>query len=303
VAAAVEFTGVHKLYGEVRALDGVDLVIPRGELVALLGPNGAGKSTAVSLMLGLRRPTAGSVRVLGGRPEDAVRQGRVGAMLQTGGLPPGVTVAELLGFVRSLYPRPLPLDHVLELAGCADFARQRVERLSGGQAQRVRFAMALCGDPELLFLDEPTVGLDIDSRRRFWSAIREHGAGRRTVLFATHYLEEADAVADRIVVLHRGRVVADGSAAAIKASAGGRTVRFRCPGADPASLSALPGVRRVEVQGELVRLLTADADATLRAVFHSGLPVTDVETGGADLEEAFLALVGAGDVREEARSG
>ncbi len=228
---AVDFAGVTKVFGAIRALDGVDLRIRAGEMVALLGPNGAGKSTSVSLMLGLRQPTSGSVRIFGADPDLAVRQGRVGAMLQTAGLPPGITAAEMVAFVCSLYPRARPVSEVLETAGCTEFAGRRTERLSGGQMQRVRFAMAICGDPQLLFLDEPTTGFDVDTRRRFWHTIREYAAGGRTVLFATHYLEEADAAADRIVVLQKGHIVADGSGAALKGRAGGRTVRFRHPGA------------------------------------------------------------------------
>ena len=225
-ALAVEFAGVTKDFGPLRALDGIDLRVHSGEVVALLGPNGAGKSTSVGLMLGLRRPTSGAVRVFGGDPEAAVRAGRVGAMLQTSGLPPGVRVREMVEFIRGLYPRPRPLAEVLQAAACETFADQRVERLSGGQQQRVRFAMAIAGDPELLFLDEPTTGFDVDTRRRFWQSMRTYAADGRTVLFATHYLEEADGAADRIVVMQHGRIVADGTAAAIKAGTGTRTVRF-----------------------------------------------------------------------------
>lgn len=291
MAAAVEFERVHKHFGPTRALDGVDLCLRTGEMVALLGPNGAGKSTAVSLMLGLRQPTGGTVRVLGTSAEVAVQAGRVGAMLQSGGLPPGLQASELVDFVRGLYPKPRPLRQLLEDAGCAEFAATPVERMSGGQAQRVRFAMAIAGDPELLFLDEPTSGFDVDTRRRFWKAIRDFAAGGRTVLFATHYLEEADSVADRIVVIQRGRIVADGTAAAIKATTGGRVVRFDSPGVDRTTLLALPGVSSAEMDGAHVRLRTSDPDATVRAAFAAGFPIQGLEIGGADLEEAFLRLV------------
>ncbi len=291
LANAVEFRGVHKDFGTTRAIDGMDLTLVSGELMALLGPNGAGKSTAVSLMLGLRQPTAGTVHVLGGSAAAAVAAGRVGAMLQSGGLPPNSRVAELVGFVRNLYPDPLPLGEVLETAGCTEFAERHVERLSGGQAQRVRFALAIAGDPELLFLDEPTTGFDVDTRRRFWHSIRGLAARGRTIVFATHYLEEADAVADRIVVLQRGRVVADGTAAAIKARTGGRDVRFRLVGAQHAQLTGLPGVTGVDIDGEHVRLRTVDSDATVRAAIRADLPLRDLEIGGAGIEEAFLALV------------
>lgn len=290
---AVTFSQVEKRFGSMTALAGVDLSIRTGETVALLGPNGAGKSTAVGLMLGLREPTAGTVRILGGPATAAVRQGRVAAMLQTASLLPGVSVAELVGFIRALYPHPLPAAHALEVAGCTAFAHQPVERLSGGQAQRARFAMAIAGDPELLFLDEPTTGFDVDARRHFWQGIRAFAASGRTVLFATHYLEEADAVADRIIVLQRGRVLADGSAAAIKASAGGRVVRFQAAGIDRSSCERLAGVSQVEIDGDRVRLRTADPDATVAAAYAAGIPVRGLEIGGADLEEAFLALVNA----------
>ena len=218
-------------------------------------------------------------------------------MLQTGGLLPNTTVRELVGFVRGLYPRALPLDEVLEAAGCAEFARRRVERLSGGQVQRVRFAMAIAGDPELLFLDEPTTGFDVDTRRRFWRSIREFAARGKTVFFATHYLEEADAVADRIVVMQRGRVVADGTAAQIKARSGGRIVRFQLAGADAARarLAALPGVTTVEIEGRSVRLHSEDSDATVRAAIMADIPLHDLEVSGAQLEDAFLALIGEAD--------
>ena len=302
MSVAVEFAGVEKRFGETVALAGVDLQLRTGEMVALLGPNGAGKSTAVSLMLGLRAPTAGTVQVLGGTPEAAVTAGRVGAMLQTGGLPPNLRVSELVDFVRRLYPRPAALDEVLRAAGCAEFADRLDDRLSGGQAQRVRFAMAIAGNPELLFLDEPTTGFDVDTRRRFWQAIRDFADGGRTILFATHYLEEADAVADRIVVIQRGRIVADGTTAAIKAHAGGRSVRFELSGAKRAQLAGLPGVTRVELAGEQVRLHTSDPDETVRGLCAAALPFRGLEIGGADLEEAFLALVGEGAGDKEAAS-
>jgi ABC-2 type transport system ATP-binding protein len=302
MANAVEFHNVHKHFGNVRALDGVDLTLGTGEMVALLGPNGAGKSTSVSLMLGVRQATSGEVRVLGGSAEAAVAGGRVGAMLQTGSLLPSTTVSELIGFVRGLYPAALPMAEVLEAAGCSEFARQRVDRLSGGQAQRVRFGMAIAGDPELLFLDEPTTGFDVDTRRRFWRSIRAFADRGKTVLFATHYLEEADAVADRIVVIQHGRVVADGTAAEIKARAGGRQVRFHLVGAEALreQLGALPGVNGVDVAGPAVRLNCTDSDATLRALVQAELRFEGLEVGGAGLEDAFLALVGGGSGQGEA---
>jgi ABC-2 type transport system ATP-binding protein len=290
---AATFAAVGKCYGPVTALDGVDFEIRRGETVALLGPNGAGKSTTIGLLLGLERPDSGRIAVLGGSPEHAVASGRVAAMLQEGGLPPGATVAELVDFVRQLYPRPLPLGEVLELAGLSDLARRRSERLSGGQAQRVRFALAIAGNPELAFLDEPTTGMDVEARHAFWDRMRAFAAQGRTVLFATHYLEEADAVADRVLVLQRGRVVADGPVTAIKARSRRRVVRCTLPGVDSRTLSRLPGVTEVSLHGDSVRLTTGDADATVRALFAAGLPVHDLEVSGGGLEEAFLALTGS----------
>jgi ABC-2 type transport system ATP-binding protein len=290
---AATFAAVAKRYGPVTALDGVDFEIRRGETVALLGPNGAGKSTTIGLLLGLERPDSGRIAVLGGSPERAVASGRVAAMLQEGGLPPGATVAELVDFVRQLYPRPLPLGEVLELAGLGDLARRRSERLSGGQAQRVRFALAIAGNPELAFLDEPTTGMDVEARHAFWDRMRAFAAQGRTVLFATHYLEEADAVADRVLVLQRGRVAADGPVTAIKARTSRRVVRCTLPGAEERTLGRLPGVTEVSLHGDSVRLTTGDADATVRALFATGLPVHDLEVSGGGLEEAFLALTGS----------
>ena len=298
--AAVRFSGVTKEFGPVRALDDVTLSIGRGELVALLGPNGAGKTTTVSLTLGLRQPTAGTVRVLGTSPAAAVQAGQVGAMLQSAGLPPGATVAELVNFGRGLYPHPQPLAAILADSGTTGLARRRVERLSGGEARRVRFALAIAGRPELLFLDEPTAGLDVEARRHFWELVRQLAAAGVTVLFTTHYLEEAEAVANRIVIIQSGRIVADGPAAAIKAMAGGRRLEFLCPGADPAALGELPGCSRVEVAGDRVRLWTADSDGTVRALVGAKVPFVDLVVRDADLEEAFLALLNSDGARERA---
>jgi len=289
---AVAFAGVRRSYGPTAALGGVDLRIAAGETVALLGPNGAGKSTAISLMLGLIEPDNGTVQVLGQDARTAVRGGRVGAMLQESGLPILTRVGELVELIRRLSPRPMPADEIVRRAGLAGLVERRTESLSGGEAQRVRFAMAIAGDPDLLFLDEPTVAMDVETRRAFWADMRAFAAEGRTILFATHYLEEADQVADRIVVLDDGRIVADGSAAQIKAGARTRRVRFQLAQADPASLRGLPGVRQADVAGDQVTLETTDSDATARALFTSGLAVRDLEIAGPDLETAFLALVG-----------
>jgi ABC-2 type transport system ATP-binding protein len=275
----------------------VNLSIPVGSTIALLGPNGAGKSTAISLMLGLLQPDRGIVRTLQIDPRDAVRSGHVGAMLQAGGLPTGARVAELIDFARRLYPRPLSLDSTLETAGLTALAGRTTEALSGGETQRLRFALAIAGDPDLIFLDEPTVAMDVETRLAFWADMRRFAADGRTVLFATHYLEEADQVADRIVVLDKGRIVADGTPGSIKAGVAGRVVRFTLTDADPAFLGSLPGVASSTIHGDEVSLATTDADATVRALYAAGTPIRDLEVSGANLEAAFLALTAEGAPR------
>jgi ABC-2 type transport system ATP-binding protein len=287
---AIVFTGVSKSYGSVRAVEGLDLTIDAGSTVALLGPNGAGKSTSIGMLLGLVRPSAGEIRVFGDAPDTAVKRGRVGAMLQDGALVPGLTVREVVSFIRGLYPDPMPLEEILALANLTDLAGRRADRLSGGQAQRVRFAIAIAGAPRLLVLDEPTAAMDVESRRAFWASMREYAASGRTVLFATHYLEEADENADRVIVIARGRVVADGSPQEIKAAVGTGTVRFTIGDQSTAGLDALPGVSAVEIRGTIARLRTTDPDATVQALYATGLHVSDLEVKGADLEDAFLSL-------------
>jgi len=290
LAAGLSLRGLTKSYGPVRAVAGIDLDIVAGETVALLGPNGAGKSTAIDMLLGLTRPDAGEVGVFGRTPEEAVRAGLVGAMLQSGGLISEVTVRELLLLAASLYPAPMPVDEVLERADLTELAGRRTTKLSGGQTQRVRFALALVPDPELLVLDEPTAAMDVETRRRFWASMRQLAAAGRTVLFATHYLDEADEYADRIVLMAQGRVVADGPATAIKAVVGGRSIRTTLPGVEDAVLAALPGVNAVERHGDSVRLTCTDSDRALRALLATQPDARDVEVGGADLEDAFVAL-------------
>ena len=296
--SAVAFDAVGRRFGPTVALDGVSLEIAGGETVALLGPNGAGKSTAIGIMLGLLEPSTGSARTLGLSPHDAVRSGRVGAMLQSAGLPLGARVGELVDLARALYPHPSPRDAVLERAGLTDLVNRRAETLSGGESQRVRFAIAIAGDPDLVFLDEPTVAMDVESRRAFWGDMRRFAEEGRTVLFATHYLDEADHVADRILVLDHGRVVGDGSPAALKATVTERTIRFASPGgtADTeARLAGLPGVSGVERHGEEVALRSADADETVRALVTAGIAFRHLEVAGADLDTAFLALTSGAD--------
>jgi ABC-2 type transport system ATP-binding protein len=299
LTAAVELRGLHKRYGQVHAVRGVDLSIRPGEIVALLGPNGAGKSTTIDMLLGLSRPDAGAVRLHGCTPAQAIAAGQVGALLQSGGLLPDLTVAESVRLVAGLHVDPLPVADVLGRAGIADLAGRRVGRLSGGQQQRVKFAMALVPEPDLLVLDEPTTGMDVVARRSFWQLLRVEAGRGRTVLFATHYLEEADAYADRVVLLRDGQVIADGSAAQVKSFASGRTVRATLPGADQVALAALPGVRSVELRGETVLMSCDDSDSALRALLAS-TPAADVEVTAADLEDAFVALTV--DARTDART-
>jgi ABC-2 type transport system ATP-binding protein len=287
--AAVSLRGLTKRYGQVTAVDGLDLTIHPGEVVALLGPNGAGKSTTIDMLLGLARPDAGGVQLFGLAPAEAIRRGQVGALLQSGGLLPDLTVRETVQLAGSLHRTHRPIGGVLERAGIADLAGRRVGRLSGGQQQRVRFAMALVADPDLIVLDEPTTGLDVEARRAFWTQMRAETGRGKTVLFATHYLDEADSYADRIVLMRAGRVVADGTAGQIKAVVSGRTIRATLPGADLAALAALPGVDQVDSRGESVRLHCSDSDAALRALVRS-TPARDIEVVARGLEDAFIAL-------------
>lgn len=297
---ALSFQGVTHRYGPRMALDHLDLEVRQGEVLALLGPNGAGKSTTISALLGLVRPQEGRVEVLGSDPRRSVADGRVGAMLQSGsgiGLPPGVRVDNALGLVRSLYRRPLPLDQIVERADIGAFLRRRTDRLSGGQAQRVRFAIAIAGDPEVVFLDEPTSAMDVESRQGFWRMMRDFGNEGRTVLFATHHLAEADVIADRVVVLNHGKVVADGPGATLKAAVATRRLRFVTDRPNRAMLSELDGVTEVEVCGTGVSIDSLDADATIRDLVGGGVPFRDLEVTGAGLEQAFVELTGCGAVK------
>lgn len=288
---AVAFDQVTKVYGEVRAVDGLTLTLEPGATVALLGPNGAGKSTTLDLLLGLRRPDSGTVRLFGTEPREAIVAGRVGAMLQSGGLMGEVTVRELVTLACDLHPRPYRVTDVLARAGVDKIADRQVDKLSGGQTQRVRFALATAGENDLIVLDEPTTAMDVSTRQSFWATMREEAERGRTVLFATHYLEEADATADRVLVLHHGKLLADGTAAEIKARTGRRHISFDLePPVDTAGLRALPSVTSVTVNGSTVRIQSADADATVHALYKEGYYPRNLEVAGLGLEEAFVAL-------------
>lgn len=293
-APAVALGDVRKAYGAVQAVDGISLTVAPGEVVAFLGPNGAGKTTTIDVVLGLAQPDSGTVSVFGGTPALAVAQGRVAAVMQSGGLLRDLTVAETVRLTGSLFTRTRPVAEVLERAGLTEIADRRVVKCSGGEQQRLRFAMALLSDPDLIVLDEPTTGMDVAGRRDFWGAIRDDASRGRTVLFATHYLEEADAYADRIVLVAGGRVVADGTAAEVRNLAAGRVVAATLPGACPDELAALPGVDSVEVRGERVLLHSQDSDLVARHLL-TATAATDLEITSRNLEDAFLALTASAD--------
>jgi ABC-2 type transport system ATP-binding protein len=280
-------------YGRIEAVAGIDLLVQPGERLALLGPNGAGKSTTLAMVLGLLAPSTGEILVLGRSPRRAVADGLIGAMLQSGagsGLPPGTRVGELIRFVASLYHRPIPPATVLDRAGLAALADRKIERLSGGELQRVRFALAICPDPRLLILDEPTVGLDVPARRAFWQTVGGFAARGRAVVFATHYLAEAEDAATRVAVMHEGRIVADGSVRDIRQTVTVKRVRFHAGQTDLAALRSLPAVLRAESTDGVVTLETRDADATVKALYQSSVAFSDLEVTGAGLEEAFIEL-------------
>ena len=286
-----------KRYGAVTALAGIDFAVRPGEVVALLGPNGAGKTTAVQLLLGLVRASAGEARLFGADPRSAAARIRTGAMLQVSKVPETLKVREHVDLVSSYYPRPLPRREVMAAAGLEEIGDRLFGKLSGGQRQRVLFALALCGDPDLLFLDEPTVGLDVEARRAFWTVIGEKARQGRSVLLTTHYLEEADTLADRIVMIGRGQVIAEGTPAEIKARVAGRKVR--CRTALPlAEVAALPGVRDARREGELTELFTPEAERAVFELLRRDPQLSALEVRGADLEEAFLTLTQA-QTREE----
>jgi ABC-2 type transport system ATP-binding protein len=291
--AVASLAHVTHRYGAVEALSDVSFDLGPGQVTALLGPNGAGKTTIVRLLAGLSRPTQGRARLFDGDPQSVEARRRLGVMLQVAKVPETITVSEHITLFSSYYPSPLPLPTVLRLAGLESVADRRFGRLSGGQQQRTLFALAICGNPGLLFLDEPTVGMDVESRRQFWATIRALAASGRSILLTTHYLEEADALATRIVVLNRGRIIADGTPATIKQQSAGRQIRCRTRLTDTL-LALLPGVQRVSLEPDgQTLLMTTDSDRTLRALLAADETAADIEIRSAGLEEAFLALTTA----------
>ncbi|WP_378144102.1 ABC transporter ATP-binding protein [Cnuibacter sp. UC19_7] len=300
---AVDATALVKRFGSVRAVDGVDLHVRQGEIVAFLGPNGAGKTSTIDMLLGLTTPDEGTVQVFGEAPRAAIAHGLVSAVLQTGGLLKDISVRETLELTASLFADTRPVAEVMARAGIAEIADRRVGVCSGGQQQRLRFAMALLSDPGLLILDEPTTGMDVEGRRSFWNAIRADAARGRTVLFATHYLEEADEYADRIVLMSRGRIVADGTTSEIKNLVSGRVVQATLPQADQVALAALPGVDDVEIKGDRIVLHTKDSDAVARYLLTQ-TDARNVEITPQNLESVFLALTSdeSDDQKQGARS-
>ena len=289
MAVVVDVRDAVKVFGAVRAVDGVTLSVNTGEVVALLGPNGAGKTTCVSLMIGLRKPTSGSATLFGFTPADVRARSRCGVMLQESGLPSFLTVRETIDLFRTYYPAPLAADAVIDLIGLEEKARAQVHTLSGGQQQRLYFGLAMCGNPELLFLDEPTVGLDVEARRGFWTHVKAFVRSGRTVVLTTHYLEEADALADRIAVINQGEIIAEGTPAEIKAQTSGK--RIRCLTAlSIASLLQIPGVTDVRQDREAVEIHAREAEPVVRSLLARDSSLSGLEITSAGLEEAFLAL-------------
>ena len=291
VDPVVELRAAHKRYRDVDALHGVDLTIARGEVVALLGPNGAGKTTTISLMLGLRRPTSGEALLFGRRPTDRRARSRCGVVLQESGVTGVLRVREIVDLFRSYYPSPLSADEAIGRAGLSEQAASPIARLSGGQRQRLYFALAICGDPELLFLDEPTVGMDVEARHAFLASLKAFATAGKTIVLTTHYLEEADQLATRIVVIDRGILVADATPREMKSRVAGKRVNFRIEGRlTDGDVRGLP-VLSLDVAGSHVRLLTNEPELILQTLFARGVRVSELEVVGSSLEEALLGLM------------
>ncbi|MFI5282261.1 MAG: ABC transporter ATP-binding protein [Candidatus Dormibacterales bacterium] len=294
----IELTDVSKNYGEIRAVRGISLTIDSGEVVAMLGPNGAGKTTLISLILGSRKPTSGKAHLFGLDPRDLKARSRIGVMLQESGVPGMLKVEEIVRLFSSYYPAPLKPAEAIAMAGLDEKAKSLVKDLSGGQRQRLYLALAVCGDPDVLFLDEPTVGMDVEGRRNFLQQIAGFAGRGRTVVLTTHYLEEADQLARRVVVIDHGSVIADSTPEAIKARVAGKRVTFTTPARvmTASDLDGLP-LNAKSIDDHRVRLLTNAPEDVLRELFRRGVEITGLEVAGADLEEAFVAMTH----REEAR--
>jgi len=294
VSIVVETRAVAKNFGDVHALLATDFTLGQGEIVALLGPNGAGKTTLISLLLGLRKPTAGKVALFGLDPRDRRARTRCGVMLQESGVPEFLRVREIVDQFRSYYPSPLERAAVVEMSGLEDKSDALIHTLSGGQRQRLYFALAICGDPEALFLDEPTVGMDVEARRNFWVRLRDSAASGRTVLLTTHYLDEADAIASRVVVIDKGRIIADAPPRVLKSRVETKRVSFDSsqPLVD-ADVAGLP-IRRMAAADGRVSIFTAEPQSVLRALFQRGFELRNLEVVGASLEDAVVGLTAEG---------
>lgn len=289
---AIQLDQVTKVYKGKKAVDGLTLTIEQGSVVALLGPNGAGKTTTVSMILGLQQPTSGRVRLLGGDPRDTRVRNRIGAMLQDVSVIDNLKVAETIELFRHYYDQALPLEQLLRISGLEEERDKMATALSGGQQRRLGFALAAAGDPEVLFLDEPTVGMDVTSRQLFWETIRTMAGRGRTIVLTTHYLEEADSVADRVVVINNGRLIADGTPSEIKAETTGRILSFTAgTSVTGDQLLALPGVTEVEWSGRRVRLISGNTDRLLYALIERKIEMKDIEIKSGGLEDAFQTLL------------
>lgn len=288
----IEFRDVQKQFGSTQVLKGMELQLEQGKVSSLLGTNGAGKTTAISILLNLLKPTHGQVRVMGAPPSDKELRQRVGALMQEVRPPDGLRVGEILRLFRSYYRQPLPYEHLLDLCGLHKEANQRATSLSGGQRRRLAFAQCMAGDPELIVLDEPTTGMDVESRIRFWEVIRTLAASKRkTILLTTHHLEEADAVSDDIAVLMDGRIAAQGSPADLKAELSWRSLSFRTREPLPdGTFDTWPGIERVERDGDRIRLYAKETDALLPMLLAAGWPITEIEVNSASLESAFRQI-------------
>src|ERR1700730_11018012 len=287
--AAAELIAATKKYGETEALKGVTLTIELGEVVAMLGPNGAGKTTSISLLLGLRKPTSGKALLFGLNPDHLDARSRVGVMLQESGIPTVLKVSEIVYLFRSYYPKPMARDRAIAMAGLEEKTNAQVKELSGGQKQRLYFALAVCGDPDVLFLDEPTVGMDVEGRRSFIERIAEFAQLGRTVVLTTHYLEEADQLAKRVIVIDRGVVIADASPAVIKSKVAGKKVRFKAGSLADKDLQGLP-ITSSTIADHNVQLLTNQPEAVLRELFRRGIEISELEVSGAALEDTCRLL-------------